>query len=148
MKNRNKKPFGLSAGIILVLVIILFFAGGKTGNNTGSSSSLTGSTAGQETVVSSESGQEPASAGLTFRTEKLLAEHYQKHGVSMGFSNEAAYLAAANAVVANPDAQHKKEAEDGDDVYFLASTGDFVIVSTDGYIRTYYKTDQNYFDRQ
>ena len=66
----------------------------------------------------------------------------------MGFSNEAAYLAAANAVVANPDAQHKKEAEDGDDVYFLASTGDFVIVSTDGYIRTYYKTDQNYFDRQ
>lgn len=39
-------------------------------------------------------------------------------------------------------------AEDGDDLYFLESTGEFVVVSPAGYIRTYYLTDRDYFDRQ
>ena len=40
------------------------------------------------------------------------------------------------------------EAEDGDDVYYLESTREFVVVSRDGYIRTYYIADKDYFDRQ
>ena len=54
----------------------------------------------------------------------------------MGFSSASAYEAAARSVVENRDALHKTEAEDGDDVYYVESTKEFVIVSTDGYIRT------------
>lgn len=60
------------------------------------------------------------------------------------------YEKAASAVVTNPDALHKTEAEDGDDVYYVESTNEFVIVSTDGYIRTYFNPDAGiaYYNRQ
>ena len=74
----------------------------------------------------------------TFRSERLLREHYEKHGMEMGFASQEEYEKAASAVVNNPAALHKLEAEDGDDVYYLESTNEFVIVSTDGYIRTYF----------
>lgn len=66
----------------------------------------------------------------------------------MGFASAEDYLAAANAVVSNPEALHKLESEDGDDVYYLESTGEFVVVSQKGYIRTYYLADKDYYDRQ
>ena len=44
--------------------------------------------------------------------------------------------------------EDKLQAEDGDDLYFLESTGEFVVVSPAGYIRTYYLTDRDYFERQ
>ena len=45
---------------------------------------------------------------------------------------------------------HKKEKEDGDDVYYLENTNEFVIVSTDGYIRTYFEPEDGirYYERQ
>ena len=60
------------------------------------------------------------------------------------------YLAAANAVIANPDALTKTETEDGDMVYYVEDTNEFVVLSTDGYIRTYFYPDsgKRYFDRQ
>ena len=68
----------------------------------------------------------------------------------MGFSSAKEYEKAAAAVVANSSALHKKEAEDGDDVYYIESTNEFVIVSTDGYIRTYFNPDTGiaYYNRQ
>ncbi|MCR5099977.1 MAG: hypothetical protein K6B41_01330 [Butyrivibrio sp.] len=84
----------------------------------------------------------------TFRNNKLLNSHYEKHGIEMGFADADEYVAAANYVINNPDSLHKLEAEDGDDVYFLESTSEFVVVSTDGYIRTYYYADLDYFNRQ
>ena len=85
-----------------------------------------------------------------FRNKKLLNQHYEKHGIEMGFSSAEEYEAAASAVVSNPDALHKKETEDNDDVYYVESTNDFVIVSTDGYIRTYFRPDRgiDYYNRQ
>ena len=85
-----------------------------------------------------------------FRSQELLESHYEKHGVSMGFASAQDYELAASAVVTNPEALHKTEKEDGDDVYFLEETGEFVVVSTDGYIRTYFIPDsgKDYFDRQ
>ena len=73
-----------------------------------------------------------------FRSKKLLNQHYEKHGIEMGFESAADYEKAAAAVVNNPDALHKTEKEDGDDVYYLESTNEFVVVSKDGYIRTYF----------
>ena len=84
---------------------------------------------------------------LTFRTEDKLQQHFEKHGQETGCATAEEYLAAANAVIANPAALHKLQAED-DDLYFLESTGEFVVVSPAGYIRTYYLTDRDYFERQ
>lgn len=85
-----------------------------------------------------------------FRNRRLLDEHFEKHGREMGFSDAKAYEEAASDVVNNPEALHKIEEEDGDDVYYLESTNDFVIVSTDGFIRTYYRPNSgiDYFNRQ
>lgn len=87
---------------------------------------------------------------LTFYSQKLLSQHYQKHGKDMGFKSPKEYEEAANAVVQNENALHKTEKEDGDDVYYLEDTNEFVIVSTDGYIRTYFLPDDGirYFNRQ
>lgn len=92
----------------------------------------------------------PSQKTYTFRSESLLEEHYQKHGVEMGFATKEEYVAAANAVIYSPAALHKLEAEDGDDVYYIEATNEFVIVSTDGYIRTYFYPNDGkaYFDRQ
>lgn len=85
-----------------------------------------------------------------FRSRKLLLDHYEKHGIEMGFDSAKDYEKAAAAVVQNPDALHKIEAEDGDDVYYLMATNEFVVVSTDGFIRTYFKPNSGikYFNRQ
>ncbi|MCR5499978.1 MAG: hypothetical protein K6F31_06270 [Acetatifactor sp.] len=85
-----------------------------------------------------------------FRSKKLLNEHYEKHGEEMGFASAQEYEAAASAVVTNPDSLHKTEKEDGDDVYYLEATNEFVIVSKDGYLRTYFlpSAGKKYYDRQ
>ena len=87
---------------------------------------------------------------LTFRKEHNLTSHYEKHGIEMGFDSAEEYLEAANAVINNPDSLHKLEAEDGDDVYYLEATNEFVVVSKDGYIRTYFNPSGglDYFNRQ
>lgn len=98
-------------------------------------------------AVVTESVAEP---GLTFRSSEHLEDHYQKHGIEMGFASAEEYQAVAAAVVGNAAALHKTEAEDGDDVYYIESTNEFVIVSTDGYIRTYFYPDagMDYYNRQ
>ena len=85
-----------------------------------------------------------------FRNRNLLNQHYEKHGREMGFASAADYEKAAAAVVNNPAALHKIEKEDGDDVYYVESTNEFVVVSTDGYIRTYFLPDRgiDYYNKQ
>lgn len=85
-----------------------------------------------------------------FRNRDLLEAHYEKHGKEMGFSSSKEYEMSASDVVNNPESLHKTEKEDGDDVYYKENTNEFVVVSTDGYIRTYFNPDsgKKYFDRQ
>ncbi|MBR6095015.1 MAG: hypothetical protein IKP92_08360 [Lachnospiraceae bacterium] len=101
-------------------------------------------------VVSEEKSEPKKTGNLTFRKKKYLDEHYEKHGKEMGFANAEEYLAAANAVVVNPDALHKKEKEDNDDIYYVEATNEFVVVSSDGYIRTYFNPSGgiDYYNRQ
>lgn len=108
---------------------------------------------GQSSVADSDpniSDSVPEAAELHFRNANLLEQHYQKHGIDMGFDSAEEYEKAAAAVPFNPEALHKTEAEDGDDVYYIESTNEFVVVSTDGYLRTYFNPDRgkDYFDRQ
>lgn len=101
-----------------------------------------------ETVSEPEPAQE--TVDYRFRNKKLLNSHFEKHGIEMGFDTAAEYEAAASAVVNNKDALHKTEKEDGDDVYYLEDTNEFVILSKDGYIRTYFNPSDGirYYNRQ
>ncbi len=85
-----------------------------------------------------------------FRTKKLRDSHFEKHGIEMGFETPEEYIEAANRVICNPDALHKLEAEDNDHVYFIEETNEFVVLSQDGYLRTYYIANGgiDYFNRQ
>jgi len=85
-----------------------------------------------------------------FRTKALRDSHFEKHGIEMGFETPEEYIKAANMVICNPEALHKLEAEDGDHIYFLEETNEFVVLSQDGYIRTYYIANGgiDYFNRQ
>lgn len=89
-----------------------------------------------------------------FRTKKQLEQHFDKHGGEFGdefgYATAADYEAGASSVINDPSALYKTEAEDGDGVYYIEETNEFVILSTDGYIRTYFRPSagKKYFDRQ
>lgn len=102
-----------------------------------------------EQATVSEVEQAPVAA-YNFRKAEYLQEHFEKHGAEFGYTSAKEYLAGANRVVASPEALHKLEAEDGDDVYYLESTNEIVFVSTNGYLRTYFKPSDGkaYFDKQ
>lgn len=106
--------------------------------------------AGFQHVTDTSEANSPAAvtSHLTFRNAHALEEHFEKHGAEMGCATADEYLASANAVIANPKSLHKLQAEDGDDLYFLERTGEFVVVSPKGFIRTYFITDRDYYDRQ
>ncbi len=90
----------------------------------------------------------------SFRTKNQLEQHFEKHGSEFdsdfGYDTPEEYEAGANDVINNPDALYKTEKEDGDSVYYLEDTNEFVILSTDGYIRTYFRPTAgiDYFNRQ
>ncbi len=85
-----------------------------------------------------------------FRKQQYLDEHFQKHGSEFDYETAEEYLAGANRVINDPNSLYKTEEEDGDHIYYLESTNEFVVVSTDGYIRTYFKPSAgiDYFNRQ
>ena len=128
-------------GLIAVIVLVALFAFFEAGQYYVSSS---GEPAYNEPLP------EHQVIAFHFRNEKLLNEHYEKHGAEMGFASAADYEAAASAVITNPSALYKIEREDGDGVYYVEATNEFVVLSTDGYIRTYFCPDsgKKYFDKQ
>ena len=68
----------------------------------------------------------------------------------MHFANMYDYERAASDVINNPNALYKTEKEDGDHVFYIVATNEFVVLSTDGYIRTYFlpRRGKAYFDAQ
>ena len=159
----RRSPLYLAA-VLFLAVIIFFVQGGldarEEESKTAGSTEVIGSTKeaeGTKTTGSPEAAEDTektaytgAEKQYTFRSQKLLEQHYEKHGIEMGFASAEEYLAAANKVVSSPQALHKKEAEDNDDVYYLEESNEFVIVSEDGYIRTYFLPDGgiSYYNRQ
>ncbi len=89
-----------------------------------------------------------------FRSQSQLDQHFSKHGYEFDgdFNYETAedYENGASDVINNPNALYKTEAEDGDHVYYIEATNEFVVLSTDGYIRTYFRPNAgiDYFNRQ
>lgn len=89
-----------------------------------------------------------------FRSKSQLNQHFDKHGgefkKDFGYKTAAEYEKGASDVINNPKALCKTEKEDGDYVYYIEETNEFVILSTDGYIRTYFRPSAgiDYFNRQ
>ena len=96
----------------------------------------------------------PAYVEYHFRSKSLLEQHFSKHGAEFaddfGYSTADEYERGASNVINNTAALYKTEKEDGDGVYYIVSTNEFVVLSTDGYIRTYFLPSggKKYYDRQ
>lgn len=139
----------ISSIIVLILAAVFGitkFGGSDDNTNTATKKAVNTTKA---YVQSDETTTEKAAYdGYTFRTSKQLTSHFEKHGAEVGANTESAYVDMANEVINNPNALYKTEAEDGDHIYFLKSTGEIVFLSTDGYIRTYFISDEDYFNRQ
>ena len=88
----------------------------------------------------------------SFRTEELLNSHYQKHGDEFGDLSKEEYLLGANNLINSSfsDVLTKYEDEDDDKIYYSENTNEFLVLSSDGYIRTYFKPDDGieYYNRQ
>lgn len=142
----------LALAVALAFALPLAACSGEYSPSTGISS---GSSAGvSQSQGGTGSGTALAPQGdsyaYAFRSQRQLNDHYSKHGREMGYESPGAYERAASRVATNPASLHKIEEEDGDDVYYLVTSNEFVVISTDGYIRTYFCPDsgKRYFDRQ
>lgn len=91
-----------------------------------------------------------------FRSQAQYEQHYEKHGHEFipifGEITMEEYLMYANALIQSGDEEilTKTEKEDGDFMYFRPSTEEFLVLSTDGYIRTYFipTAGIDYWNRQ
>lgn len=158
--KNNKEPAGknmpgvrnrITRAVVLLILVIAALSGKQiwTGNGGSGSSNSTGSP-GSQYYQDSTSSEESSSNSYSFRNDKYLLQHFEKHGSEFGYETKEEYLAGANKVISSKDALHKTEAEDSDDVYYLENSNEFVIVSVDGYIRTYFKPSGgiDYYNRQ
>lgn len=106
----------------------------------------------EEVLVEEKESETEEYVEYFFRNKKYLSQHFEKHGEEFKglYKTEEEYEKGASDVVNNKDALHKLESEDEDDIYYLEETNEFVVVSKDGYIRTYFKPSagKKYFDRQ
>ena len=77
-----------------------------------------------------------------FRNKDRLDEHYEKHGIEMGFKNAEAYRKAASDIIKSAGSEgvlsKYKSDGSGDRCFYVEATKEFVVLSNDGYIRTYY----------
>lgn len=87
---------------------------------------------------------------LCFRTPQKLLNHFSEHHEATGCRTAEEYLIKANAVIQNPKAKSKYETDedDNDKIFYIPETGEIVFVSEDGFIRTYFIADDEYFERQ
>ena len=141
-KRNGISKLGLLAVLIIVVCVSLF----------GPSDEKEPDSRGSQIEINENesSTQKKEQTEYRFRNNELLQSHFEKHGIDMGFSNSAEYEKAASAVINNPEALTKTEKEDGDFVYYLEETNEFVILSKDGCIRTYFYPDAGkaYYDKQ
>jgi pyocin large subunit-like protein len=79
-----------------------------------------------------------------------LEAHYSKHGYQLGNSTQGQYLENArellNAAAGNDILE--KTRPNGDILHYRVSTGEFAVMAGDGRIKTYFKTDYQYWSRQ
>ena len=93
----------------------------------------------------------PEAKRYTFRNKQRYDEHYEKHGAEFGDITKEQYLDMANELInSTSDSVLTKTSKDGDYVYFDQNTGYFLVLSDDGYIRTFFipTAGKKYYDKQ
>lgn len=141
MNNRIKKIISGVAAVIIFIIGAYFYLNAPDEQTSEDVA---------DTVVDLTEAEGVQEEFYEFRKQQYLDEHFEKHGLEFDYENADEYLAGANRVINDPSSLHKTESEDGDYIYYLESTNEFVVVSTDGYIRTYFKPSAgiDYYNRQ
>lgn len=144
---KNKKL--ISSVIALVLALIGAVFAGVTHNSATAPADTRASVKGSTYTYNIPDTTE-FSDYYSFRTKSTLSDHYKKHKADTQTSSKEEYLYRANYVINNEESLHKTEKEDGDYIYYLAETNELVILSRDGYIRTYFcpENGKKYYDKQ
>ncbi len=110
-----------------------------------------------ETTTAATTTAEPSEVEIEyyFRSEAQYVQHYEKHGHEFtpifGEITIEEYLLHANELIRSNDGEIlTKYEEDGDFMYFRPSTEEFLVLSPDGYIRTYFipTAGIDYWNRQ
>lgn len=83
-----------------------------------------------------------------FKSTDELKEHFIKHGRECNCKTPRKYLKTANKIIKSKKSLEKFEKDDGDTVYFNKRLNGIVFVSKKGYIRSFYLSDIDYFNRQ
>lgn len=83
-------------------------------------------------------------------TPGQLETHYLKHGYRFGSITREEYLERARALLNAPAEKDilAKTRPNGDILRYRVSTGEFAVMARDGRIRTYFKTDYQYWMKQ
>ena len=142
LRNRKKQWFILALAVIFIAFIWFFGKDMPANSDSAMNANDSSSSPTTETYADAEY--------YSFANEYTLEQHYEKHGIEMGFDSAEDYEAAANDVIHDENALHKTEAEDGDDIYYLEDENYIVFVSGYGNIRTFFEPDagKKYYDKQ
>lgn len=87
----------------------------------------------------------------TFRNKKLYDDHYKKHGAEFGNITQQEYLDKANELIIDKsESILHKYSDDNDYLYFNTENNYFLVLSEDGYIRTFFipSSGIKYWERQ
>ena len=84
----------------------------------------------------------------TFSGIDIRDELYESFGTDMGYSSAEQYEHGASSVVSDPDAIMKIKRETADRLYYVEATNELVVLSYDGFIKSYYCPEEGkeYFD--
>ena len=111
----------------------------------------TTTTAAAATTTSAAATAEKEQVWYTFRSQKLFDQHYEKHGAEFGDITQEEYLEMANELInSDSDRVLHKYSSDNDYMYFDQDTEYFLVLSEDGYIRTFFipSAGISYWNRQ
>lgn len=140
----SRRSANITSGILLVVIFLIF---GIFYVSSRIEDDYSDYTTQQDTTQSIEASND---LQYLFRSTDQLEEHFIKHGNEFGYETSLEYVMGANGVILSLDAMTKKEAEDGDMIYYLESTNEIVFLSSDGFIRTYFRPEDGieYYNRQ
>lgn len=153
VRLKRKRTFTLRKACLFLSILLIIFGILYFNNKSNSDKyhiAQDGITSDTQVNKGTDAQKGSASYNYTFKSESLLQEYFDKHGSEFGYKDASQYERGASAVINSPDALHKTEKVDGDDVYYIVATNEFVVLSTEGYIRTYFKPDDGieYYNRQ
>lgn len=147
--KKNKILTVIVVAVLAVAIIagVLLFGGSdnsQSGDSSSKATTTTTTSTSVTTTITTTTSSDEVEIVYNFRYENYLEEHFEKHKEDTGCESIEEYLERANVVISHPDSlvgEEKAEGDDegGDTVYYLEETNEIVFLSSDGYIRTYFK---------